>query len=166
MQYDNRRQRSSFGVVLVVFLVLGLFFVGGLAVVGVGLWAYYNEHPMSGAAMAMLAEQPDRVFPIFITEVVPAGFKGLAIAGAFAAAISSLDSILAALSQTTLSLIYHPERGDVKIGERELLRRSRWLVVVWGIILTAFTFFLNEVRESIPILPLAFGMPTTSSFWN
>ena len=46
----------------------------------------------------------------------------------------------------------------MKIGERELLRRSRWLVIIWGLILTAFTFLLNEVREDVPILSLAFGM--------
>ena len=121
--------------------------------------AVYAENPETHQkSNVMVPSSRDFVFPMWIVSMLPMGLSGLILAGVFAAAISSLDSILAALSQTTLSLIYHPERGDVKIGERELLRRSRWLVVIWGVILTAFTFLLNEIREDIPILPLAFGM--------
>ncbi|MGE9270426.1 MAG: hypothetical protein ACQKBU_06445, partial [Verrucomicrobiales bacterium] len=36
--------------------------------------------------------------------------------------------------------------------------KSRILVVILGLLLTGFTVLLNEVREGIPILPLAFGM--------
>ena len=52
--------------------------------------------------------------------MLPAGFKGLVIAGAFAAAISSLDSIMAALSQTTMSALYLPwrKRKLAEIGEQ------------------------------------------------
>lgn len=94
---------------------------------------------------------------MWIVTVLPAGLSGLILAGIFAAAISSLDSILAALSQTTLSLIYRP-RGEVKLSERQLLARSRLLVVIWGAVLTAFTFLLERFHENIPILSLAFGM--------
>ncbi len=38
MQYGNQQRRSSWGVVIVIVLILGLFFVGGLAVLGVGLF--------------------------------------------------------------------------------------------------------------------------------
>ncbi|MCP4849963.1 MAG: hypothetical protein GY899_18645 [Verrucomicrobiaceae bacterium] len=102
----------------------------------------------------------DYIFPIWIVMGLPVGLSGLILAGVFAAAISSLDSILAALSQTTLSLFYHPERGNVGLSERQLMFRSRLLVVGWGLVLTAFTLLLAMAREDIPILPLAFGMTT------
>jgi solute:Na+ symporter, SSS family len=103
----------------------------------------------------------DYVFPLWITTVLPAGVSGLVLAGIFAAAISSLDSILAALSQTTLSLIYHPEnRSEEELAELNLLVKSKLLVVFWGLALTGFTFLLNYAKEAqqLPVLPLAFGM--------
>lgn len=121
--------------------------------------AVFIENPDTGAQSAVMQpSQRDFVFPMWIVTILPVGLSGLVLAGVFAAAISSLDSILAALSQTTLSLLYHPERGEIKVSERSLLRRSRALVIGWGFVLTGFTFLLNEVREGIPILPLAFGM--------
>jgi len=103
--------------------------------------------------------KPDNVFPMWIVTQLPMGLSGLILAGIFAAAISSLDSILAALSQTTLSFIYHPEdKTDEELEEMNLLVKSRWLVVMWGILLTGFTLLLVIVAQGIPVLPLAFGM--------
>lgn len=104
-------------------------------------------------------EEPDYVFPMWITTVLPIGLSGLILAGVFAAAISSLDSILAALSQTTLSLFYHPEeKTDEELDSLGLVAKSRLLVVGWGVLLTGFTYLIYLVRDGIPILPLAFGM--------
>lgn len=103
--------------------------------------------------------KPDNVFPMWIVTQLPRGLSGLILAGIFAAAISSLDSILAALSQTTLSFFYHPEgKTDEELEEMNLLVKSRWLVVMWGVLLTAFTLLLVVVAQGIPVLPLAFGM--------
>lgn len=101
----------------------------------------------------------DAIFPMWIVSILPVGLSGLLLAGVFAAAISSLDSILAALSQTTLSLIYHPERDDgIAASDPSLVGKSRLLVVIWGLVLTGFTYLMLDIRENIPILPLAFGM--------
>lgn len=89
--------------------------------VGVGLYAYYTHFPLTGEALAAYENEPDSIFPIFIVTVIPVGLSGLIIAGIFAAAISSLDSILAALSQTTMSAFYVPWR------ERKLKREGRAL---------------------------------------
>ncbi|MBK1790644.1 sodium:solute symporter family transporter [Persicirhabdus sediminis] len=104
-------------------------------------------------------DKKDSVFPMWIVTVLPVGLSGLILAGIFAAAVSSLDSILAALSQTTLSLIYHPEdRTDEELEEMNLVKKSRYLVVMWGIGLTIFTLLLQVASQGIPILSLAFGM--------
>ncbi|MFT5883067.1 MAG: SSS family solute:Na+ symporter [Crocinitomicaceae bacterium] len=101
----------------------------------------------------------DNVFPMWIVTQMPVGLSGLILAGVFAAAISSLDSILAALSQTTLSFIYHPEdKTDAELDELNLVTKSKWLVVMWGILLTGFTLLLVVAAQGIPVLPLAFGM--------
>ena len=116
-----------------------------VALVGVGLFAYTETQALSAGAMQLVAEKADRILPVFVVEVVPTGLKGLVLAGAFAAAISSLDSILAALSQTSLSLLpagwRSPERA---------VRSSRGLVFVWGVVLAA-------VAVSIEPLAVKYG---------
>lgn len=156
---------SCFGQILTLLMLL----------VGAALFVHYHHHPFTGDEVTtvqagaeavagsgvMAPGEPDTVFPMWIVSILPPGVSGLLLAGVFAASISSLDSILAALSQTTLSAIYHPEnRSDKELEKLDLLRKSRWLVIVWGLLLTGFTELLNVAREGIPIVPLAFGMTT------
>lgn len=156
---------SCFGQVLTLLMLL----------VGAALFVHYHVDPFTGAEAALVEAgtakvggsnvlqpgKPDYVFPMWITTVLPVGLSGLILAGVFAASISSLDSILAALSQTTLSMLYHPEdRSDKELEIMNLVWKSRMLVIGWGVLLTGFTWLLNIAREGIPILPLAFGMTT------
>lgn len=103
--------------------------------------------------------KPDNVFPMWIVTELPVGLSGLILAGVFAAAISSLDSILAALSQTTLSLLYHPEnKTDEELEKLNLVSKSRMLVIAWGVVLTLLTLLLMKANEGVNVLSLAFGM--------
>ena len=79
------------------------------------------------------------------------------LAAAFAAAISSLDSILAALSQTFISLFHTPEQLE-SMDQKKLVFRSRVAVCVWGVILCAFAVALDHLRGNINMVNLAFGM--------
>ena len=106
------------------------------------------------------AEGTNIVFPVWIVTELPPGLAGLILAGLFAAAISSLDSILAALSQTSLSLFMRTEHADSEEHGRKLMVASKVLVVVWGLLLTGFTLALRSAQNHVEILPLAFGMTT------
>jgi Na+/proline symporter len=79
------------------------------------------------------------------------------LAGAFAAAISSLDSALATLAQTSLSLL-HGRTGLEAVEQKTLLRQSRWAVLIWGLILVGVAIGLQAIRGEINLLSLAFGM--------
>jgi len=151
----------------------GLLVAALMMLVGVALFAYHARFPLSGADAAAVAEQGDRLFPIFIVRTLPAGLTGLLVAGIFAAAISSLDSILAALSQTTVSAVYRPWRQwrskgaehpphsvPDSAGEagREL-RASRLLVVAWGFALCGMAHLAQRASAFYPdILRLALAM--------
>jgi Na+/proline symporter len=87
-------------------------------------------------------ERGDRIFPLFILQRMPVGLVGLLIAGIFAAAISSLDSILAALSQTVISAFYkpwrekrRPEGNAAGAGDKHYVRVSKVFVVLAGVLL-------------------------------
>lgn len=136
-----------------------------MMMVGAGLYAWYitkapDYMPSPDLAMTESAAK-DRAFPSWIVTVLPPGVSGLIIAGAFAAAISSLDSILAALSQTSLSILYGRERLEDTSKSKERVRESRIAVIIWGVILTIISFGIWRVYNADPendLIGLAFGM--------
>jgi len=125
--------------------------------VGTALYAYYEPMRAAGTEPAIFHEDGNFVYPVWIVTELPAGLRGLILAGIFAAAISSLDSILAALSQTTLSLIRDRKKDD-NHGDSQDLFLSRVLVLVWGILLAAFAVELDGLRGKVNVVVLAFGM--------
>ena len=137
---------ASSGALLLTLLML---------FVGAGLFAFYEPMRVAGSEPAIFNEDTNSVFPVWIVTELPVGLRGLILAGIFAAAISSLDSILAALSQTTLGL-FKPKKDQN--SERNRLILSRILVLVWGIILSAFAVELDSLRGKVNVVVLAFGM--------
>lgn len=150
---------SSFGQLVTVLMLF----------VGAALFTFYRLNPPTDPMIMQATSwaggypgDPDNVFPVWIVTELPTALRGLILAGIFAAAISSLDSILAALSQTTLSLFHHTDREFTDRQHKNMVRLSRLLVLIWGVLLTGFTFVLYWVKEAgeVTILPLAFGMTT------
>ena len=141
-----------------------------MLMVGAALFVWYSNYPPEGEIAEKMAwntkegvpGKSDLVFPIWIVKELPSGLSGLILGGVFAAAISSLDSILAALSQTTVAVIYQPSEADDAAQQRKLVFRSRIWVVLWGVFLTCFTLLMRWVQDNtdVAILPLAFGMTT------
>lgn len=142
----------------IIWSSVGQFITLLMLMVGAGLFVYYLQNPPSDEVAAMFHEDHDLVFPTWITTTLPVGLRGLILAGVFAAAISSLDSILAALSQTTLSLFHKTGVEESEEQHQKLLKASRMLVVGWGILLTLFAIFLDRMRGDINVVNLAFGM--------
>ncbi|QQL45008.1 sodium:solute symporter family transporter [Sulfuriroseicoccus oceanibius] len=140
---------SSFGQLITVLMMT----------VGVSLFVFYQTTGSTSIEAWKFAQSGDYVFPVWITSELPIGVRGLILAGIFAAAISSLDSILAALSQTTLSLFVDTTDEHVSDGDHHhLLRWSRILVVTWGLGLSAFAIVLDQLRGNVNMVQLAFGM--------
>ncbi|MBK1883716.1 hypothetical protein JIN85_14960 [Luteolibacter pohnpeiensis] len=129
--------------------------------VGSGLFAWYKTHGLSVDEAAKFAEDSNYVFPVWITTVLPPGITGLILAGAFAAAISSLDSVLAALSQTTLSAWYGREKLEHEGSGPAMVLQSRLAVFVWAVILSGVAIILSKIYEKTHeknLIDLAFGM--------
>ncbi|MCB1099916.1 MAG: hypothetical protein KDN22_30395 [Verrucomicrobiae bacterium] len=142
----------------IIWSSVGQFLTFLMLMVGAALFVYYTHHGVSPVEAARFAEEKDYVFPAWITTTLPIGLRGLILAGIFAAAISSLDSVLAALSQTTLSLFVKPEEVTTAAAHQRLVKISRVLVVVWGIGLSLFAILLDSMRGDINVVSLAFGM--------
>ncbi len=147
--------------------------------VGAGLYAYYRANPLQGGALELYQQNSDNIFPIFIITTLPVGMKGLIIAGIFAAAISSLDSIMAAFSQTLMSAFYLPMRQrklaeqqagtfnhgiDEEHEEARNVRVSRIMIFCSAILLCAMAFVVDYVRQYYDgILNLALALASYAS---
>lgn len=148
-----------------------------MLLVGVGLFVFYHAFPekLAGEAALMVAGENDKIFPVFILQQMPVGLSGLVIAGIFAAAISSLTSILAALAQTTVSAVYLPARvrklglttaeeqaaiTDDPVESKRVVSMSRKLIVFWGVALCLAAFVVDAFKDQtgVPILDLALGL--------
>lgn len=91
------------------------------------------------------------ILPYFILKYIPIGFVGLIIAGIFAAAMSSIDSELNAL--TTVSIVdwYKRLDGD-KHDEAHYLSSSRKVTFMWGLIATISALALGETKSIIELI--------------
>ncbi|MFA7256978.1 MAG: sodium/solute symporter [Kiritimatiellales bacterium] len=123
--------------------------------VGVGLYGISGTP--QGSALANLASNDD-AFPRFISAIAPAGLRGLLVAGVLAAAMSSLDSAMAALSSSTLRDLIEPwtNRQGRKLNH---LTISRGLVCVFAILLALIAWML---RDSGTFLWLAFQITSVT----
>jgi SSS family transporter len=125
--------------------------------VGAGIFVFYEFNELPVDLAQLVAERGDRIFPAFIISEIPTGLKGLLIAGILSAAISSLDSILAALSQISLTMFYKPFIRP-EAGEVHLLKVSRLLVIFWGAVLAVMAWQFSASK--LDLVTLAFSMTT------
>lgn len=88
------------------------------------------------------------VFPTYIIQYIPAGLLGILIAVIFAAAMSSLDSEITALSSATVMDFYRrwvrPEATDA-----HYLRVSRLATLFWGVFAFGVALYAGQLGSLI-----------------
>lgn len=144
-------QRAKLSVVasgLVGIPVAALFLL-----VGVGLWAFYQGVGMEALPLVKGEIDPRGVLPHTIMEWLPVGLKGLLIAGLFAAAMSSVDSTLGALSSSALVDFYRPWRKrkhpDKAINQSTETLLSRLLVIIFGLLLGLLAWQMRNFGDAL-----------------
>lgn len=113
--------------------IIGLVVAALFLVIGLLLWVFYQSPELMGPAMPAAPADTRGVFLSFILGHVPAGFRGVMLAGLFAAAMSSIASSMGAITSTVLTDFYRhfrPGRTD-----RHYVRAARLGVLVSGVIL-------------------------------
>lgn len=124
--------------------------------IGVGLYAYYIQFP-DASLPSKLAEgvsivDSDKVFPHFIATALPNGLRGLLLCGVLAAAMSSLDSALAALSSSVVVDLYRP-----LIGKSLSATRQVWIARAFmGIVAIALVSIAWALQHGGQFIWLAF----------
>lgn len=130
-------RRALVGSGVAVALQFALFLA-----VGLGLWAFYEgrEFPRT-----------DEVFATFIVTELPAGLRGLLIAGVLAAAMSSLSSSVNSLASASAYDFWAPAVG-AEDDEPRLLRAGRRFTLLWAaLLLLGGLAFIEASRETTAV---------------
>ena len=94
---------------------------------GTALYAFYQVYPDPEAAMMLDGtKKPEQILPFFVLSELPAGIVGLVLAAALAAAMSSLDSSINAISTVSIVDIY---RRHIRPGQAD----KHYLYVAWAL---------------------------------
>jgi len=148
-------RRAQYAAVLSA--ILGALAAWIFYYLGALLFAYYSVHP----AALPPGTGANGVFPHFIVSVLPAGVSGLLVAAIFAAAMSSLDSGISALSNTTMiDLLTDRVRPVDEAGRLSLARR---FVIIWGVLGTLAALFASRFDASLLHTALYFTSLFTGS---
>lgn len=143
----------------VAFSVIGVATTWIMAFVGIGLVAYYDINPLSDLVQDSISQEPDRIFPYYVVNELPNGISGLIIAAMFAAGISTLDSALTALSQTSVMGIGPLVFPKLKtMDENKVVKISKIAIIVWGIILALIAYGFSFFQDG-GLLALGFKVP-------
>ena len=159
---QSRRALIGSGFAVIVQFALFLF-------VGLGLWVFFEGREFASS---------DEIFSRFIIEEMPAGVRGLLIAGVFAAAMSSLSSSINSLASASAYDFWGPlwrrrsgggsaeAGGDpaaaiVAEADRDMMIAGKIFTLVWAglLILGAIVFIpLSQGTAAVEVALAAASM--------
>ena len=144
---------SLYGATLLSIPVSMLFLTIGLL-----LFLYYQEHTIS----QKFAGESITIFMYYILNEMPNGLKGFVTIGAIAAALSSTNSVLGAMSSVAIEDVYRPiknKRGS-QLSESHFVKVAKAMVLVFALALgfMAILSFIVHSNSSIPLISFALGV--------
>jgi Na+/proline symporter len=137
----NEREASLLTMEAIVLSVFRWTMVAGLVVMGL----HIMQEGLPGAADISL--DSENVLPVVLGQALPAGVRGLVIAGLIAAAMSTFDSTLNAGASYFVKDIYESYLNPKATGD-QLLSVSRWATVglcVGGVSLAMIVPNINQI---------------------
>ncbi len=109
---------------------------------------FIDRLPLRATADGGEAPNYNLAVPQFVFEQFPPGLIGLVMVGLFAAAMSSLDSVLNALSATTMEDVIRRFRRT-PMPERTEFLLAKALTAFWGVVTVTMAFFVETIADSV-----------------
>ncbi|GHV59452.1 sodium:solute symporter [Bacteroidia bacterium] len=132
----------------IISLPVGLIFMG----IGLLLYIFYSCPQLMGNAFPTDTLNDSRqVFPQYMFNHIPSGLLGVMVVGLLAAALSSFNSAINSMTSSLVSDIYIPLKdkfGKKKKEVNDHLKESRIMVVIMGLVLTAFAILAAFMQEA------------------
>jgi SSS family transporter len=131
---------------------LFVFFIGTM------LFVFYTQNPAKGG----VAVTSNEIFPKFILEELPAGLKGLLVAGVLSAAMSTISAVLN--SVTTVGVADFYNRFAARPASVTLARGVTLALGVIGTLIAGLAGSLGNILELSMTLNSFFGGPLVGIF--
>ncbi|RMH66245.1 MAG: sodium:solute symporter [Calditrichaeota bacterium] len=135
--FASRSDRES-GLLSLFWTVLLAFrwpFIAAIAILGI----------VFGTQSGVIND-PEKVLPIVINQMVPMGIKGILVAGLMAAAMSTFDSTVNAGAAYWVKDIYQTYINP-DADEKTLMAHSRWSSVILVALGLGFMLLINNINE-------------------
>ncbi|MCU7939305.1 MAG: sodium:solute symporter [gamma proteobacterium symbiont of Bathyaustriella thionipta] len=121
---------------------------------GTALYVFFQVFPTETASQILNGEQKaEQILPYFINHYLPSGIAGIVIAAALAAAMSSLDSSINAISTVSIVDIYKrfscTDKGQEKEDKHYLLVAKLIAVFVSGIMIFGAMLLMNAETKTL-----------------
>ncbi len=154
----NRRQSA---LATIMSGIIDLPVVSAFIFIGVLLYAFYLHHPDPTLPRATDGTLETRnVFPHFILTQMPAGLRGLVVAGIMATAMGSLSTALNALA-TSFARDFLLYRAPEDMPESRRVAALRWSTLGFAIAIIAVgvvTSYYVTYHPETQIIPLVLGI--------
>ncbi|MCA1684993.1 MAG: sodium/solute symporter, partial [Planctomycetia bacterium] len=147
-QTQAARALVASGFVILAQFALFLF-------IGVSLWVFYQDFPPTfrDGPSSPRTLKPDELFAFFVINYLPTGVLGLVIAAIFSSAMGTLAGSLNSSASTIVNDLYRPFTG--RSDERHLMRLSRGLTAVWGVVLMLVAWGATRLENNVVVYALA-----------
>jgi len=139
--------------VAILFLCIGLL-----------LYLFY-QHPelsgISGTVAQSFEGEKITIFMYYILHEMPEGMRGLVTVGAVAAALSSSNSVLGAMSSVAIEDLYKPWKlGRTDVDEMHFVKAGRGAVLFFAVALSvmAMVSYYWQRYTELPLLSFALGV--------
>jgi SSS family transporter len=146
-----RESRLSLVLSGLVDLPIALIFSG----IGILLFVHYRVHPD-----ALAPAQPNEIFAHYIVTALPAGVRGLVLAGLFATLMGStsaaLNSLSVSLTRDWIQPYFAPAAGDRELTRYARVATAAAALGVGGVALAAA--YLSRASSALTVIPLALGL--------
>ncbi len=139
--------------VAILFLFIGLL-----------LYLFYKHPELSNLSTEVVQKfegEKITIFMYYILHEMPEGMRGLVTVGAMAAALSSSNSVLGAMSSVAIEDIYKPwKRKRSNVDEMHFVKASRVSILLFALALCAMamvSYYWQRYTE-LPLLSFALGV--------
>ena len=149
---------------LVVSILLTIPVVLLFLAIGALLYLYYNHPELSGfggEALQRFDGEKITILMTYILNEMPEGLRGLVTVGAIAAALSSTNSVLAAMASVAVEDIYRPWRTARGItDEGHYVKAARAAVLLFAAVLSgmAMVSYYWQRATDLPLVSFALGV--------
>ena len=142
---------------LILSLVLSIPVVLLFLSIGALLFVYYQQADV----IQNFSGEKITIFMYYILNEMPEGLRGLVTVGAIAAALSSTNSVLGAMSSVAVQDLYRPyKEKHAKVDEAHFVKASRLGVLFFAVILSimAMISYIWQHYLNIGLLSFALGV--------